>query len=113
MTLNRLYRGHAVIVSDQDRVSPTYVPDLVHGTLDLLLDGESGIWHLANQGAVSWFDLAYDLARQAQQGVHLIRPDRTKPGRCTALSSGRGLLLPALDQAMTAYHAGAEMAWAV
>ena len=32
-------------------VSPTYVPDLVHATLDLLLDGETGLWHLANDGA--------------------------------------------------------------
>ena len=30
-------------------VSPTYVPDLVHASLDLLIDGEHGLWHLANE----------------------------------------------------------------
>jgi dTDP-4-dehydrorhamnose reductase len=39
-------------------VSPTYVPDLVHACLDLLIDGEAGIWHLTNGAAMSWADLA-------------------------------------------------------
>ena len=30
-------------------VSPTYVPDLVHACLDLLIDGEAGIWHLSQR----------------------------------------------------------------
>src|SRR5205085_8825757 len=41
-----------------DIVSPTFVPDLCHAALDLLIDGETGLWHLANQGAVSWVALA-------------------------------------------------------
>jgi len=43
--------------SDQ-RVSPTYVPDLVNVALDLLIDGTDGIWHLANEGDISWSELA-------------------------------------------------------
>ncbi|WP_071885447.1 dTDP-4-dehydrorhamnose reductase [Rufibacter tibetensis] len=39
-------------------VSPTFVPDLVNMTLDLLIDEEKGIWHLANQGSYSWAQLA-------------------------------------------------------
>jgi dTDP-4-dehydrorhamnose reductase len=39
-------------------VSPTYVPDLVNACLDLLIDKESGIWHLSNGQAMSWADLA-------------------------------------------------------
>ena len=30
-----------------------------------LLDGEKGIWHLTNQGAVSWHDLAREAAARA------------------------------------------------
>lgn len=44
------------------RVSPTYVPDLVHASLDLLLDGASGRWHLANDGGVTWADFARRVA---------------------------------------------------
>ena len=40
------------------------MPDLVHAVLDLLIDGERGIWHLANAGAVTWAELAR-LARGA------------------------------------------------
>ena len=43
----RPWRAAADIV-----ISPTYVPDLVNAALDLLLDGESGIWHLSNDGAL-------------------------------------------------------------
>ena len=30
--------------------TPHYLPDKVNACLDLLIDGESGIWHLANKG---------------------------------------------------------------
>ena len=52
-TLRDLAAGRRVLASDDLVVSPTFVPDLVHATLDLLTDGESGVWHLANQGMVS------------------------------------------------------------
>ena len=47
-------------------ISPTYVPDLVNACLDLLIDGEAGIWHLANEGDVSWAELA-ELAASARR----------------------------------------------
>jgi dTDP-4-dehydrorhamnose reductase len=111
-TLHQLHRGNAVIASAQEKMSPTYVPDLVHAALDLLLDGEKGIWHLANQGEVSWYDLARDIARQAHLDVGLIQTAQESAPRCTALSSNRGLMLPPLDQALAAYYASNEMAWA-
>ena len=55
--LNALSRGDAVEAGD-DIVSPTYVPDLVHEILNLLIDGGTGLWHLANAGSVSWYDFA-------------------------------------------------------
>src|SRR5204863_9380686 len=46
-------------------VSPTFVPDLVNASLDLLIDGESGIWHLANDGVLTWAELARAAATRA------------------------------------------------
>ena len=46
-------------------MSPTYTPDVVHAALDLLIDGERGIWHLANQSAISWHAFALLLAQEA------------------------------------------------
>ena len=56
LALRTLAGGGEFIVADDAWVSPTYVPDLVNVSLDLLMDGESGVWHLANQGATTWAD---------------------------------------------------------
>ncbi|MEO6225212.1 MAG: family 1 glycosylhydrolase [Sphingomicrobium sp.] len=102
-TIQKLKRGEEVVVSDRSVVSPTYVPDLVHATLDLLIDGETGIWHLTNQGAVSWHELAKEAAVAAKLDRRLIRNVRVDEDFDpvdTSLSSNRGLLLRPLDQAL-------------
>jgi dTDP-4-dehydrorhamnose reductase len=105
-TLRTLAAGDTVVVPDQV-VSPTYVPDLVDAALDLLIDGESGIWHLANHGAVSW----YDLARMVAEMGSLVRPsirlyEGDLPARRPAysvLESEHGRLLPDLGDALERY----------
>jgi dTDP-4-dehydrorhamnose reductase len=102
-TIERLQRGEEVIESDRKFVSPTYVPDLVHATLDLLLDEEKGIWHLTNQGAISWHDLAKEAASAARLDRGLVRrlePADDDEAADTSLTSQRGLLLRPLDQAL-------------
>ena len=103
-TIEKLKRGEEVVASDRTIVSPTYVPDLVHATLDLLLDGESGIWHLTNQGAISWHELAREAAvaaRLDKDQVRLVRAAEDVEGADTSLSSRRGVLLRPLDQALS------------
>jgi dTDP-4-dehydrorhamnose reductase len=102
-TIEKLKRGEEVVESDRTLVSPTYVPDLVHATLDLLLDGEKGIWHLTNQGAISWHDLAKEAASVAKLDTSLVRrlrPADDGAAANTSLTSSRGLLLRPLDQAL-------------
>jgi dTDP-4-dehydrorhamnose reductase len=99
--------GQPFLAPDDSTVSPTYVPDLVHASLDLLIDGESGVWHLANQGAVTWFEFAQSAARGSGRPVDSIVPVETarvwtpaaRP-RFSALSSARAPLLPSLDDAL-------------
>ncbi|WP_261665223.1 family 1 glycosylhydrolase [Deinococcus sp. Marseille-Q6407] len=57
-----LKAGRRVTVANDQTVSPTYVPDLTRVTLDLLIDGESGLWHLANVGATTWAGWARQVA---------------------------------------------------
>lgn len=52
--LDELARKGVTSAADDLVMSPTYVPDLVDAVLDLLLDGERGIWHLSNPAAMSW-----------------------------------------------------------
>ncbi|HEX2779800.1 MAG TPA: sugar nucleotide-binding protein, partial [Gemmatimonadaceae bacterium] len=72
-TLRSLAIGEPVDAAEDLIVSPTYVPDLVDAMLDLLIDGERGIWHLANEGATTWADLARRAARDAGLDASLVR----------------------------------------
>jgi dTDP-4-dehydrorhamnose reductase len=97
--------------SDQ-RVSPTYVPDLVNVSLDLLIDGADGIWHLANEGDVSWSELARKAASATGYSGHLVEDCLTEELGCAAarpvysvLGTDRGQRLPALDDALARFVA--------
>ncbi len=106
-----LDRGVSFNAAADCTVSPTYVPDLVHAALDLLIDGEHGIWHLVNRGAVTWFEFGQQAAALANRPTQLIRPVTTAQAWgaarrpvYSALSSARGLVLPPIEQALAAYH---------
>jgi dTDP-4-dehydrorhamnose reductase len=99
-------------------VSPTYVPDLVNTSLDLLIDGERGIWHLANVGETSWADLAETAACMAGVPIHKLQPctldDLQLPARrpfFSALASERAILMPTLASAMDRFFRDCETNW--
>ena len=105
--LDALASGREFRAADDVRVSPTYVPDLVHAGLDLLIDGESGVWHLANGGDVSWFELATRAAEQAGVDTRrLVACGWAELGFVAArpaysvLASERGAVMPSLDDAL-------------
>jgi len=107
-TLAALKRGDRIAASGSRVVSPTYLPDLVHTVLDLLLDEEKGIWHLTNQGAISWHDLAAEIADRAKlDRRRIILPERDVPVN-TSLTSDRGLLLRPLSSALDDFMRYAE-----
>ena len=81
------------------------MPDLCHAVLDLLIDGESGLWHLANQGALSWHEFACRLAEGAGFDRRSIARKHGEVSRSTALTSERGLPMRPLDLAIHAYLA--------
>jgi dTDP-4-dehydrorhamnose reductase len=96
--------------------SPTFAPDLVHASLDLLIDGERGVWHLANSGAVSWAELACRVAELAGLDPGLVEPcPATALGLVaprptySVLGSERGTLLSSLEDAL-ARHLAARTA---
>jgi dTDP-4-dehydrorhamnose reductase len=104
--LHALELGKLVRLPADEWVSPTYVPELAHVALDLLLDGETGIWHLANPGARSWLDVAREAAGRASDDraelIDELPIDEGAPSRprCRALTSERGWLLAELDDAL-------------
>lgn len=101
--LQALERGEAVRACARTLVSPTFVPDLCHAALDLLIDGETGLWHLANQGEVSWYEFARTVAEGAGFDPAMVVADEEAAIRNTALTSERGMLLRPLEAAIDAY----------
>jgi dTDP-4-dehydrorhamnose reductase len=98
-----LARGEPVRACPNSEVSPTYVPDLCHVALDLLIDGEQGVWHLANQGRLSWYDFACRVAAGAGFDPALIEREPVREPVLTALDSLRGPLLRPFDAALGDY----------
>ncbi|HEY5720949.1 MAG TPA: family 1 glycosylhydrolase [Allosphingosinicella sp.] len=103
--LTALSRGEKFEACANARVSPTFVPDLCHAVLDLLIDGESGLWHLANQGELSWHEFACRLAEGAGFDPRAIVRLDSAPKGSTALTSERGMTMRPLEPAIQAYLA--------
>jgi dTDP-4-dehydrorhamnose reductase len=104
----RSLRGGNVFAAPHDVVvTPSYVPDLGNAVLDLLIDGETGIWHVANPDPLTWHDLAVETAARAGFNPKAVE------ARCaaefgwtarrppySALGSARGVFLPRLSHSL-------------
>jgi dTDP-4-dehydrorhamnose reductase len=110
--MKALGQGQRFPVATDITVSPTYVPDLVHASLDLLIDRAAGIWHLTNEHALTWAEFA--LMAAAKTGIgnssldarsrHELGYKAARPAY-SALSSERGSILPTLHDALDRYVA--------
>jgi dTDP-4-dehydrorhamnose reductase len=115
-TLQNLALKKEIIAPNDMFVSPTYVPDLAHECLNLLIDEVKGIVHLTNVGEVSWEKLAIMAAEAVRDKIklnldpHLIKGRSTdefgfeapRPRR-SALGSERISRLPPLEDAIRRY----------
>jgi dTDP-4-dehydrorhamnose reductase len=108
-----LARGRRFAAAADVTVSPSYLPDLADAALDLLVDGEKGVWHLANAGEATWAELAREAARALRLDPRLVLAVpaaelgwAARRPRRSALGSGRGGPMPPLGAAL-ACHAAA------
>jgi dTDP-4-dehydrorhamnose reductase len=92
--------------------SPTYVPDLVRATLDLVIDDATGLWHLVSDGARSWADFAVDLGDALGLPTASVEPRPASAMGWAArrphyapLTSERGLIMPSLGSAIERFAA--------
>jgi dTDP-4-dehydrorhamnose reductase len=110
LAMRALCEGREVTVCNEQTLTPTYVPDLVHACLDLMLDGESGLLHLTHGEPTSWAALIAEATRSAGIDAALLRycaweEQRTvapRP-RYSALASSRVNVLPPLASALDRY----------
>ena len=108
--INDLASGRTVSAASDISISPTYVPDLVNVALDLLIDGEQGIWHLANPAIVTWAEFARLVADMAGYDSGLVECRSSdslgfaaaRPS-FTALTSERGSFMPSLEDSLNRF----------
>lgn len=88
-------------------MSPVYVPDFVNVVLDLLIDGERGIWHLSNQEEISIYDFVKSALNIAGIKKKIISPVPYSQMEYVAvrppysvLKSSSGITLPPLSNAL-------------
>lgn len=113
--LERLRREEPWGAAADQVVSPTYVPDLVHASLDLLIDGEEGLWHVANRGSLSWYRFACVAAEAAGLPTRQVQPEaglKTSARRpvYSALTSERGEITDRVEDALVRYLAQTQAA---
>jgi dTDP-4-dehydrorhamnose reductase len=101
-------------VAFDEVVSPTLARHALDALLDLLIDAERGIWHLANRGAISLRALLALITGESREEARQERSRPTlralgvgnaQPTAKRALGSERGWLLPSLEQAIAVYRA--------
>jgi dTDP-4-dehydrorhamnose reductase len=116
--LEALSQGRPFVAAHDVYVSPTYVPDLVNATLDLLIDDEHGIWHIANSGVVTWAEFAQLVADKAGHDPARVRPRSGKllgfaapRPAFTALSSERGSFMPMLEDSLNRFFHESKWKW--
>lgn len=118
VALRTLVSGQRLRAAADVMVSPTYVPDLVSACLDLLIDREAGVWHLTNDGAITWAQLAVRAAELAGYDTRLVEECeaaalgyRAARPKYTVLCSERGILLPALSESLGRYLRDSAPMW--
>lgn len=91
-------------------ISPTYLPDVVHTALDLLIDEERGIWHLSNNTHLTCEDFARNIAKLGGYQMSQIEPvpyrlveSELRFPANSALACSKGIVLPDLESALARY----------
>lgn len=110
LALRTLRAGRTFVAANDLVVSPTYVPDLVNACLDLLIDRETGIWHLTNDQPITWADLALRAAALAEVDCSNLQCCTSqhlgyiaKRPSYSAMNSQRAPLMPSLESALSRY----------
>lgn len=99
-----------ICLPDDVMVSPTYVPDLCHMAMDLFIDEERGVWHLSNDGMITWAGFGEIIAARSGCKNHRLVSKpliemgwKAKRPLYSVLGSDKGIKLPSLDHAINRY----------
>ncbi len=105
--VRELSAGRPVRAASDCVVTPTYTPDLAQAVLDLVVDGEAGLWHLTNGAPLSWAEFGVAVAEAVGLNAKRIRPTpaaelgwRAQRPAYVPLGTERGVIMPRFSQAL-------------
>jgi dTDP-4-dehydrorhamnose reductase len=108
--LGSLKKNEQINVPEDIMISPTYIPDLADISLDLFIDEEQGIWHLSNEGMLTWMDFAQLIAERGgcnKYKLISLAPEemgwKARRPVYSVLQSEKGIKLPPLENALDRY----------
>jgi len=108
--LDSLENGRNCEVVKDVMVSPTYVPDLANTAMDIFIDEEKGIWHLSNEGMLTWSEFAVAIAERAgyDQTKLITKPLcemgwKARRPLYSVLQTEKAVSMPTLDHAIQRY----------
>lgn len=110
VVLKEISEGRKFIAARDVIITPTYLPHLVNRCLDLMIDHETGIFHLTNKGAITWAQFATVAAEQAglksefiiEANISEMNLKARRPSN-SALTSIKGEFLPALSKGINEF----------
>jgi dTDP-4-dehydrorhamnose reductase len=75
--LRRALAGETLRVVDDQRGCPTFAPDLAGMVRRLVIGRLPGVFHVTNQGATTWYDLAAEIVKAAGLASDCVEPIAT------------------------------------
>ncbi len=80
--VDRVSRGESVNFVDDQRGTPTFAADLSRALVTLIRTQPGGLWHFANEGDVSWFEIARAVSLAvtgSDELVHAVQTSELSP----------------------------------
>ena len=78
-TILRLAAQHDTLTFVDDQIGhPTFADDAAAMILRLATEGRAGVWHVTNQGAVSWYEFTREVLRAAGHDPARVKPVHTR-----------------------------------
>lgn len=107
--LASIREGKPFTLPGRQTVTPTYLPDMAHQALDLLMDGEIGFWHLAHPDVVTWDQFAELAVCALGEAMPRFQDGGAKTSaRNFALATERGAPMRPLDEALAVWASAVE-----
>jgi dTDP-4-dehydrorhamnose reductase len=94
--METIHNGKRVKASENTFISYSYLPELINGAIDLLIDGVSGVCHLVHPEKITMFDFAGELCKHSGMPLDMVMPSNKAVVGAPLLNAERFRMMPSL-----------------